>query len=161
MLSLPIADNSHGFGNLDCNARPIPHDRVSALSVEGHDLDAAIDALGGADTHDELIVARLKKRRLQIRDEIASIVAAARMGNVGSPDDAIPLTEGDADTAAAGPHRTVVRVSTPAGHSFAFGVFVTLASLLMLGLIWSGMADSLNQTVAQLYLLSLVLAANG
>jgi len=75
MLSLPIANSPLGLGELD-GANPIPLARISALSLEHDDLDAAIDALAGATVADALTLARLKKRRLQIRDEIAGLTAA-------------------------------------------------------------------------------------
>ncbi|WP_404339442.1 YdcH family protein [Sphingomonas sp. MMS12-HWE2-04] len=45
--------------------------RLEALRIEHRDLDAAIDALLGTSTADQLQVARLKKRKLKLRDEIA------------------------------------------------------------------------------------------
>jgi hypothetical protein len=45
--------------------------RIEALRVEHRDLDAAIDALGLAGAPDQLQIARLKKRKLRLRDEIA------------------------------------------------------------------------------------------
>ena len=45
--------------------------RLVALGVAHDDLDAAIDALAATATHDDLVLARLKKQRLHIRDEIA------------------------------------------------------------------------------------------
>jgi hypothetical protein len=49
--------------------------RLSTLVQEHHDLDAAIEALtqtGG----DQLALSRLKKRKLQLKDEIAEINTA-------------------------------------------------------------------------------------
>lgn len=45
--------------------------RLDALRQEHRDLDAAIDALGAAGASDQLRLARLKKRKLRLRDEIA------------------------------------------------------------------------------------------
>ncbi|MCW1382295.1 DUF465 domain-containing protein [Novosphingobium sp. KCTC 2891] len=45
--------------------------RLETLRLEHRDLDAAIDALSGAGPHDQLQIARLKKRKLRIRDQIA------------------------------------------------------------------------------------------
>ncbi|OHD08869.1 YdcH family protein [Sphingopyxis sp. RIFCSPHIGHO2_12_FULL_65_19] len=45
--------------------------RLELLRVEHRDLDAAIIALGTATTPDQLQLARLKKRKLRLRDEIA------------------------------------------------------------------------------------------
>ena len=45
--------------------------RIEALKTEHRDLDAAIAALGATGSPDQLQVARLKKRKLRLRDEIA------------------------------------------------------------------------------------------
>jgi hypothetical protein len=47
--------------------------RLEALKVEHRDLDAAIDALEGAGSTDQLQIARLKKRKLRLKDQIALI----------------------------------------------------------------------------------------
>ncbi|RIA46571.1 hypothetical protein DFR49_1114 [Hephaestia caeni] len=47
--------------------------RLEALRVEHRDLDTAIAALGDASSADQLQLARLKKRKLRLRDEIARI----------------------------------------------------------------------------------------
>ena len=150
MLSIPIADGPQEFGQ-GFGDDP----RISALSIEHDDLDSAIAALAGANTHDDLIIARLKKRKLRIRDEIASLVAAARPH--GTPDaTALPdAAESDA------PPAVTETAPSPGSGSAVFGVFIVFLVLFMLMLGWSDMADSMNQTIAQLYLISLVAAANG
>ncbi len=45
--------------------------RLEALRTEHRDLDAAIDALTGAGSTDQLQIARLKKRKLKLKDQIA------------------------------------------------------------------------------------------
>ena len=45
--------------------------RLELLRTEHRDLDAAIDALTGAGATDQLQIARLKKRKLKLRDQIA------------------------------------------------------------------------------------------
>ncbi len=45
--------------------------RLDMLRIEHRDLDAAIDALSGTGAHDQLQVARLKKRKLRLKDQIA------------------------------------------------------------------------------------------
>ncbi len=45
--------------------------RLDVLRVEHRDLDAAIDALTGAGSTDQLQIARLKKRKLRLKDQIA------------------------------------------------------------------------------------------
>ena len=47
--------------------------RLGAARVEHRDLDAAIDALGASATPDQLRIARLKKRKLLLKDEIAAL----------------------------------------------------------------------------------------
>ena len=47
--------------------------RLTALRIEHRDLDAAIDALSAAGTQDQLQIARLKKRKLRLKDQIAMI----------------------------------------------------------------------------------------
>lgn len=47
--------------------------RIEALRTEHRDLDAAIDALRGTGSADQLQLARLKKRKLRLRDEIAQL----------------------------------------------------------------------------------------
>jgi hypothetical protein len=44
--------------------------RLAALKTEHRDLDAAIDALRATGSSDQLQLARLKKRKLMLRDEI-------------------------------------------------------------------------------------------
>jgi hypothetical protein len=45
--------------------------RIQLLREEHRDLDSAIEALAGGATRDQLQIARLKKRKLRLRDEIA------------------------------------------------------------------------------------------
>jgi len=45
--------------------------RLDLLRIEHRDLDAAIVALSDASATDQLRLARLKKRKLRLRDEIA------------------------------------------------------------------------------------------
>ncbi len=45
--------------------------RLAALRSEHRDLDAAIDALTAAGSTDQLQIARLKKRKLGIKDQIS------------------------------------------------------------------------------------------
>lgn len=45
--------------------------RIEVLRVEHRDLDAAISALLEQSLPDQLQIARLKKRKLRLRDEIA------------------------------------------------------------------------------------------
>lgn len=47
--------------------------RLEALRTEHRDLDAAIDALTAAGSVDQLQIARLKKRKLKLKDQIALI----------------------------------------------------------------------------------------
>ncbi|MFC0590211.1 MAG: YdcH family protein [Novosphingobium sp.] len=47
--------------------------RLEVLRIEHRDLDAAIDALTGGGSSDQLQIARLKKRKLKLKDQIAMI----------------------------------------------------------------------------------------
>ncbi len=47
--------------------------RLEVLRIEHRDLDAAIDALTGAGSGDQLQIARLKKRKLRLKDQISLI----------------------------------------------------------------------------------------
>lgn len=47
--------------------------RLEMLRIEHRDLDAAIDALSAAGAADQLQVARLKKRKLRLKDQIAML----------------------------------------------------------------------------------------
>lgn len=47
--------------------------RLEALRVEHRDLDSAIGALSETSTPDQMAIARLKKRKLRLRDEITWI----------------------------------------------------------------------------------------
>ncbi len=47
--------------------------RLELLRVEHRDLDAAIDALTEAGGIDQMQIARLKKRKLKLKDQIALI----------------------------------------------------------------------------------------
>jgi hypothetical protein len=47
--------------------------RLAMLRTEHRDLDAAIHALTASDSQDQLQIARLKKRKLKLKDQIAMI----------------------------------------------------------------------------------------
>lgn len=47
--------------------------RLNNLQTEHRDLDAAIGALLESAGHDQVQIARLKKRKLRLRDEIAAV----------------------------------------------------------------------------------------
>jgi len=47
--------------------------RLDVLRTEHRDLDAAIDALSGGGSTDQLQIARLKKRKLRLKDQISMI----------------------------------------------------------------------------------------
>ncbi len=47
--------------------------RLAGLKTEHRDLDAAIDALMEAGSTDQLQIARLKKRKLLLKDQIAMV----------------------------------------------------------------------------------------
>jgi hypothetical protein len=47
--------------------------RLELVTEEHRDLDAAIEALRAMPGHDQIQLARLKKRKLRLRDEIAML----------------------------------------------------------------------------------------
>lgn len=47
--------------------------RLASLRTEHRDLDAAIEALTAAGSTDQLQIARLKKRKLRLKDQIAIV----------------------------------------------------------------------------------------
>jgi len=57
---------------LDSNLHS-PERRLIELRMEHADLDALIDRVAGEVPVDELMLRRLKKRRLQLRDQIARL----------------------------------------------------------------------------------------
>jgi hypothetical protein len=52
---------------------PSQNDRLAQLRMEHRDLDSAIEALRNLSAPDQLQLARLKKRKLRLKDEIALI----------------------------------------------------------------------------------------
>jgi len=52
-----------------------PDARLQGLHLEHDDLDAAIAALSLSGSADDLIITRLKKRKLHLKDEIAALMA--------------------------------------------------------------------------------------
>ncbi|MGN6817377.1 MAG: YdcH family protein [Sphingomonas sp.] len=49
------------------------HKRLEAIRTEHRDLDSAIDALRTLGSSDQIQIARLKKRKLMLKDEIAAL----------------------------------------------------------------------------------------
>ena len=47
-----------------------PESRLAILRTEHRDLDSAIEALNAMNTSDDVQLARLKKRKLRLKDEI-------------------------------------------------------------------------------------------
>ncbi len=58
----PRPDNDHALG-----------ERIAELRQEHQDLDAAVAALQLAPQPDQIRIARLKKRKLALRDQIAAL----------------------------------------------------------------------------------------
>lgn len=52
------------------------HTRLTELKNEHRELDELIDELAGRGPSDQIKVQRLKKRKLQLKDQIASLEAA-------------------------------------------------------------------------------------
>jgi hypothetical protein len=69
---LSSRDGLPDFGRLQVNEEELKK-RLEMLRIEHRDLDAAIDALSTAGTTDQLQMARLKKRKLRLKDQIAMI----------------------------------------------------------------------------------------
>lgn len=71
---LSFGSNAAGAGV----PRPVSTpDKLAALVAEHDDLDIAIAVLWAAGGRDDLMISRLKKRKLQIKDEIALAAPAA------------------------------------------------------------------------------------
>ena len=49
------------------------HARLAALKQEHADLDASIEALGHMPVPDQLMIARLKRKKLTLKDEITAL----------------------------------------------------------------------------------------
>ena len=66
-------DEERGTKSMERNdsAAQDPASRLAALRIEHRDLDVAIDALRSMAAPDQLQLARLKKRKLRLKDEIA------------------------------------------------------------------------------------------
>jgi hypothetical protein len=47
--------------------------KLAQLRLEHHDLDVAIEALTQSGGHDQLQLARMKKRKLRLKDQIAAV----------------------------------------------------------------------------------------
>jgi hypothetical protein len=69
---IPCRDDPPALGRLQVNEEELKK-RLEMLRIEHRDLDAAIDALGTAGVSDQLQMARLKKRKLKLKDQIAMI----------------------------------------------------------------------------------------
>jgi hypothetical protein len=70
--TIPGRDGPPGLGRLRVNEEELKK-RLEMLRIEHRDLDAAIDALSTAGAADQLQMARLKKRKLKLKDQIAMI----------------------------------------------------------------------------------------
>lgn len=71
------------FGDPTHSARAGIDARMVALGIAHCHLDAAIDALAGANSQDGLALVRLKKQRLRIRDKIAGMLGSNSGGAHG------------------------------------------------------------------------------
>jgi hypothetical protein len=78
---LPVSgeyDTASASGLLTQHAAEALVLRHADLTEQHHDLDYMISALSEQATCDELLVARLKKRKLHLKDEIARVAAELR-----------------------------------------------------------------------------------
>jgi hypothetical protein len=62
-----------GDVNIGNAARVAFQQRIVELKMEHRDLDTAIEQLAAAQTHDELQLRRLKRRKLLLKDQIARL----------------------------------------------------------------------------------------
>jgi hypothetical protein len=72
MLSLDTTTTLRSNGDIPANTDWAPDSRLAALCTAHDDLDAAITALLQTGLSDALLLTRLKKRKLQLKDEIAA-----------------------------------------------------------------------------------------
>ena len=70
--AIPCRDELAATGDERVNEEEMKK-RLEVFKTEHRDLDAAIDALTGAGSTDQLQIARLKKRKLRLKDQIAII----------------------------------------------------------------------------------------
>ena len=70
--TIPCRDELAATGDGRMNEEEMKK-RLEVFRTEHRDLDAAIDALTGAGATDQLQIARLKKRKLRLKDQIALI----------------------------------------------------------------------------------------
>lgn len=61
------------FGPEMTDEERVLHARLGALRLEHRDLDSAIAALSGGIVQDQLQLARLKKKKLMLKDEILKL----------------------------------------------------------------------------------------
>jgi len=72
-LSLPSSDSTDRQGGIGDSVDEIQTKaRLDGMRIEHRDLDDAIAALASMTVPDQLQMARLKKRKLRLRDEIAA-----------------------------------------------------------------------------------------
>jgi len=55
--------------------RDVVEQRLGQLRISHNDLDAAINALGDKGSYDDLQMQRMKRKKLQLKDEIARLEA--------------------------------------------------------------------------------------
>ncbi len=69
----PVNDDTPADRQDDLTPRPVLLARLAELRVQHMDLDAAVHALEGAARPDQIQIARLKKRKLALRDAITQL----------------------------------------------------------------------------------------
>ena len=73
-MAAPLLQRISHCADLDSNLHSFSRQLIE-LRIAHADLDATIDRLGEVVPQDELLLRRLKKRRLALRDQITRLVA--------------------------------------------------------------------------------------
>jgi len=155
MLSMDVIDiNDMSHAARAANFQADPAIRLRTLSAWHDDLDLAIGALVESGHYDDLALSRLKKRKLQIRDEMAGVTAQGD----GEP---VPAPAGDATPAdrvavqPAMPQITAQRPGATSGLATLFAFAVGAWAILEV------MTDSASEIYTGLLILALLGASGG
>jgi hypothetical protein len=89
-VAVPVSDARRQQPTLQRRQTTRLSARLALLMADHADLDAAISALLQAGRCDDLLITRLKKRKLQIKDEIAGIMPSSSNDDDGLRQETIP-----------------------------------------------------------------------